>query len=266
VPFYLFGLLLNQFVKKNKLAEMKQFGLIGFPLGHSFSKKYFNEKFQSEGIDARYDLYELNDISDFAALKENAALCGINVTIPYKEKVIEYLDELDETAAQIGAVNVIKFIRNNGVLKLKGYNSDAIGFENSLKPFLKSYHQNALILGTGGASKAIVYVLQKLGIKTTYVSRSPKAGMLTYNELTESVLNDNLLIVNASPVGTFPHSDECPAIPYQFITDKHLLFDVVYNPAETLFLKKGWNRGAKVLNGEGMLVGQAQAAWEIWNK
>jgi len=245
---------------------MKQFGLIGFPLGHSFSKKYFTEMFQSEGIDARYDLYELKDISDFAALKENSALCGINVTIPYKEKIIDFLDELDETAEQIGAVNVVKFIRANGELKLKGYNSDAIGFENSLAPFIKPYHQKALILGTGGASKAIVYVLQKLGIKTTYVSRTPKPGMLTYNELTESVLNDNFLIINASPVGTFPHSDECPAIPYQYITAKHLLFDVVYNPAETLFLKKGWERGAKGLNGEKMLVGQAEAAWKIWNK
>ena len=245
---------------------MKQFGLIGFPLGHSFSKKYFTEKFQREGIDAWYDLYELKNISDFEALKENSALCGVNVTIPYKEQVIEYLDELDETATQIRAVNVVKFIRTNGELKLKGFNSDAIGFENSLAPFIKSYHQKALILGTGGASKAIDYVLKKIGIETTFVSRTPRSGMLTYDELTESVLNDCLLIVNASPVGTFPHSDKCPAIPYQFITDKHLLFDVVYNPAETLFLKKGWERGAKGLNGESMLVGQAEAAWEIWNK
>jgi len=245
---------------------MKQYGLIGFPLGHSFSKKYFTEKFQRESIDAQYNLYELKDISEFAALKENSALCGINVTIPYKELVMAYLDELDETAAQIGAVNVIKFIRNNDGLKLKGYNSDAIGFENSIKPFLQIYHKKALILGTGGASKAIDFTLRKLGIETTFVSRTPKAGRLTYNELSETVLNDNLLIINASPVGTFPHSNECPAIPYQFITDKHLLFDAVYNPAETLFLKKGWERGAKGLNGESMLVGQAEAAWVIWNK
>ena len=245
---------------------MKQFGLIGFPLGHSFSKKYFTEKFQRESIDAQYNLYELKNISDFEALKDNAELSGINVTIPYKQQVIEYLDELDETAAQIGAVNVIKFIRDNAELKLKGYNSDAIGFENSIMPFIKPYHKNALILGTGGASKAIDYVLQKLGIKTTFVSRSSKKGMLTYNELTENILTDYLLIVNASPVGTFPHSDECPAIPYQFLTEKHLLFDVVYNPAETLFLKKGREQGAKGLNGESMLVGQAEAAWEIWNK
>lgn len=245
---------------------MKIFGLIGYPLGHSFSKKYFTDKFQRESIDAQYNLYELKDISEFAALKGNPELCGINVTIPYKEQVIKYLDELDETAAQIGAVNVIKFIHNNAELKLKGFNSDAIGFENSIKPFLKSYHKSALILGTGGASKAIVFVLQKLGIKTTYVSRTPKVGMLTYNELSENILADNLVIINASPVGTFPHFDECPAIPYQYITEKHLLFDVVYNPTETQFLKKGWERRAKGLNGEGMLIGQAEAAWKIWNE
>ena len=245
---------------------MKQFGLIGYPLGHSFSKKFFSEKFQRESIEAQYDLFELESIAEFVTLKENDALNGLNVTIPYKEQVIPYLDELDQTAAQIGAVNVIKFIRANGELKLKGFNSDAIGFENSLNPYLKPYHTKALILGTGGASKAIDYTLRKLGIETTFVTRKPKSGMITYEELSETVLNDNLLIINASPVGTFPHSDECPAIPYQFLTDKHLLFDVVYNPTETLFLKKGWERGAKGLNGQSMLIGQAEAAWKIWNE
>jgi len=245
---------------------MKQFGLIGFPLGHSFSKKYFSEKFLRECIDAHYELFELKNISEFTALKDNALLVGLSVTIPYKEQIIAYLDELDETAAQIGAVNVIKFIRTNGQLKLKGFNSDAIGFENSLTPFLKPYHTKALILGTGGASKAIDFTLRKLGVQTTFVTRHAKAGMLTYEELNECIFNDNLLIVNASPVGTFPHSDECPAIPYQFLTNKHLLFDVVYNPTETLFLKKGWERGAKGLNGENMLIGQAVAAWDIWNE
>lgn len=243
---------------------MKQFGLIGFPLGHSFSKKYFTEKFEREGINARYDLYELKTISEFTALKEITQLSGLNVTIPYKEKIIDYLDELDETAAQIGAVNVIKFIRADGKLTLKGYNSDAIGFESSLKPFLQPFHKKALILGTGGASKAIDYVFQKLGIEATFVSRTAKPGMLTYDHLTKKILGDNLVIVNASPVGTFPHSDECPDIPYYFITDKHLLFDVVYNPAETLFLKKGKVLGAQVLNGEAMLIEQAVASWEIW--
>ena len=176
------------------------------------------------------------------------------------------MNELDETAAKIGAVNVIKFIRSQGKLVLKGYNSDAIGFENSLKPFIQPYHKKALILGTGGASKAIDYTLRKLGIETTYVSRTAKPDMLTYSQLTAEIMADYTVIVNASPVGTFPHSDECPDIPYQLLTDKHLLFDVVYNPAETLFLRKGKEQGAQGLNGEGMLIGQAIAAWEIWNE
>ena len=244
---------------------MKYFGLIGFPLGHSFSKKFFTEKFESENIDAQYDLYELTDISEFEALSKKTVLCGLNVTIPYKEKIIQYLDELDDTAAVIGAVNVIKFIQEGEKLKFKGYNSDAIGFENSISPFLKPYHKKALILGTGGASKAIDYTLRKLGIETTFVSRTVKQNALTYWQLNEDILNDYLIIVNASPVGTFPHSDECPDIPYKFLTNKHLLFDAVYNPAETLFLKKGKEQGAMGLNGESMLTGQAIAAWEIWN-
>jgi len=245
---------------------MEQFGLIGFPLEHSFSKNFFTEKFERENIDARYDLYELTNISDFLALKDKPNLFGLNVTIPYKEKLIPFLDELDETAVKIGAVNVIKFIRTGDKLKLKGYNSDAIGFENSIKPFLKPLHSKALILGTGGASKAIDYTLQKLGIETTFVSRTAKIGMLNYSQVNEKILSENLIIVNASPVGTFPHSDECPEIPYHFLTDKHLLFDVVYNPAETLFLKKGKEHGSQGINGEGMLIGQAMAAWAIWNE
>ena len=245
---------------------MKQFGLIGYPLGHSFSKKFFTEKFERETIDARYDLYELKDIADFAPLKYIEHLCGLNVTIPYKEKVIAFLDELDDTAAKIGAVNVIRFIRKDGQLTLKGYNSDAIGFESSLKPYLQPTHKKALILGTGGASKAIDYTLRKLGIETAFVSRTARPNAFTYNQLTYDVLADYTVVVNASPVGTFPHSDECPNIPYQYLTDKHLLFDVVYNPAETLFMKKGKEQGAVTLNGEAMLVGQAVAAWEIWNQ
>jgi len=245
---------------------MKHFGLIGFPLGHSFSKKFFTEKFKQENIDAQYDLYELANLLELENLLTETELYGLNVTIPYKEQVIQYLDELDDTAAEIGAVNVIKFIRKVGSLSLKGYNSDAIGFENSLAPLLKPYHQKALILGTGGASKAIDYTLRKLGITTTFVSRTAKPDSLTYDQLNEDILNKNLVIINASPVGTFPHADECPNIPYQFLTDKHLLFDAVYNPAETLFLKKGKEQKAQVLNGEEMLTGQAIAAWKIWNE
>ena len=245
---------------------MKQYGLIGYPLGHSFSKKYFTEKFENEHIDARYDLYELDDISKFTTIIENTELNGLNVTIPYKEKVIRFLNELDDSSEKIGAVNVIKFIRQNNKLILKGYNSDAIGFENALKPYLKSYHKNALILGTGGASKAINYVLQKLDIKTTFVSRTTSTGKLTYNELNKLTIDSNLLIVNASPLGTFPNTTQCPDIPYQYLTQNHILFDVVYNPAETLFMKKGKEKGALVINGEGMLTGQALAAWKIWNE
>lgn len=244
---------------------MRKFGLIGLPLVHSFSKVYFNDKFAKEGIDASYELFELNDIAEFNILKEKADLCGLNVTIPYKEKIIPFLDEVDATAAKIGAVNVIQFIRHAGSLKLKGFNSDAIGFENSITPFLKSHHRKALILGTGGASKAIDFVLHKLGIETTFVSRTAKPGVLTYSQLDNEILADHLVIVNASPVGTFPHISESPAIPYQFITPKHLLFDVVYNPYETLFLDRGKEMGAFGLNGEKMLLGQAIAAWEIWN-
>ncbi|HLP06385.1 MAG TPA: shikimate dehydrogenase [Paludibacter sp.] len=244
---------------------MKKYGLIGLPLVHSFSKRFFTEKFEREGIDAQYDLYELQKIADFKELISSVQLGGLNVTIPYKEQIIPYLNELDDTAAQIGAVNVIKFNNTAHGLVLKGFNSDAVGFEKSLVPLLKPYHRNALILGTGGASKAIDYTLRKLGIIPTFVSRTPKPEVLGYWQLTEEVIGANTLIVNASPVGTFPHSDECPDIPYQFITPQHVLYDVVYNPAETLFMKKGAERGAVVLNGEAMLVGQAVAAWEIWN-
>lgn len=245
---------------------MRRFGLIGFPLGHSFSKKYFTEKFLLEGIDARYDLYELKSLDEFTELKVSENLCGLNVTIPYKQQIIPFLDEMDETAAEIGAVNVIKFIRNGNDLKLKGYNSDAIGFLQSIRPYLKPHHNKALILGTGGASLAFDYILRKLGIETIFVSRTPAEGQLSYSDLSETVLNEYPIILNASPVGTFPDVERCPDIPYQYLTSRHLLFDAVYNPAETLFLQKGKAQGTTVLNGEGMLTGQAEAAWKIWNE
>ena len=245
---------------------MRRFGLIGFPLGHSFSKKYFTEKFLLEGIDARYDLYELKSLDEFTELKVSENLCGLNVTIPYKQQIIPFLDEMDETAAEIGAVNVIKFIRDGNDLKLKGYNSDAIGFLQSIRPYLKPHHNKALILGTGGASLAFDYTLRKLGIETIFVSRTPAEGQLSYSDLSETVLNEYPIILNASPVGTFPDVERCPDIPYQYLTSRHLLFDAVYNPAETLFLQKGKAQGTTVLNGEGMLSGQAEAAWKIWNE
>ena len=244
---------------------MNKYGLIGFPLGHSFSKKYFSEKFETGKIDAIYNLYELADISQFTALKDDNTLCGLNVTIPYKEKIIPFLDEVDATAARIGAVNVIKFIRSGNKLLLRGYNSDAVGFEASIKPLLKPHHTKALILGTGGASKAIEFVLTKLNIQTVFVSRNPTSGMISYAELDAETTKDYTVIINATPVGTFPHIDACPDIPYQFLSSEHLVFDVVYNPAKTLFLKKSEQRGATILNGEKMLELQAEAAWKIWN-
>ena len=245
---------------------MRNFGLIGYPLGHSFSKKYFTEKFKKESIDASYELYELADIKHFTELIQSVTLTGLNVTIPHKQNVISYLNELDETAAEIGAVNVIHFIRSNNKTILKGYNTDVIGFMESIRPFMKPYHKKALVLGTGGAAKAMTYGLQKLGLEVRYVSRNPENdNQLSYSDLNKQILEDNLVIVNASPVGTFPNVDVCPDIPYQFLNEKHLLFDAVYNPSETLFLKKGKEKGTVTLNGEQMLVGQAEAAWRIWS-
>jgi len=244
---------------------MKLFGLIGYPLAHSFSKRYFTEKFEKEKINARYDLYELKQIELFSELKKLPELSGLNVTIPYKESILPFLDEIDETALQIGAVNVIKFSGNNKTLKLKGYNSDSIGFENALLPYLQPFHNKALVLGTGGASKAIVFVLKRLGIEVTLVSRTQGIGKIIYEMLDKEIMEQHKLIINATPVGTFPHSEEYPPIPYQFLTPQHFLFDVVYNPAQTLFLKKGKEMGSNGINGEAMLIGQAEASWKIWN-
>jgi len=245
---------------------MRFFGLIGYPLGHSFSKKFFTEKFEKENIHAQYDLYPLENIRQFTNLTTSVELTGLNVTIPYKEQVIPFLDELDATAAEIGAVNVIKFSRKDGKLHLKGYNSDAIGFENAIRPFLKSYHTHALILGTGGASKAIDYTLRKLGITTTFVSRKSSQGILSYQDLNQQVMTDNLLIVNCTPLGMYPNTENCPDIPYDLLSPQHLLYDVIYKPDETLFMKKGKDKGTVTVNGLEMLYGQAVAAWEIWNR
>ena len=247
---------------------MKKYGLIGFPLGHSFSRNYFNNKFADEKIDAEYVNFEIPSIQDFRrVIEENPNIYGLNVTIPYKQQVIPYLDELDADAEEIGAVNVIKFIREAGQkLKLVGYNSDVVGFMGSIKPLLKSHHRKALILGTGGASKAIVYGLRKLGISSVFVSRTKKEGMLTYDDLTPEIMQEFTVIINCTPVGMFPHTDACPALPYECLTGKHLLFDLIYNPEETLFMKKGAAQGAITKNGLEMLLLQAIGAWSIWNK
>ena len=249
---------------------MDKYGLIGYPLKHSFSIVYFNEKFRAENIDAEYVNFEIPRIEEFMeVIDENPDLCGLNVTIPYKEQVIPYLDELDKDTAKIGAVNVIKIIRQpKGKVKLVGYNSDIIGFTRSIEPLLKpDVHTHALILGTGGASKAIFRGLENLGIKSTFVSRTKKNDeVMTYEGLTPEVMQQYKIIVNCTPVGMYPKVDECPAIPYDQLTTDHLLYDLLYNPDETLFMKKGRAQGATVKNGLEMLLLQAFAAWEIWHR
>lgn len=269
LAFAVMGLMLVVFVVRFILLRWqrrKMYGLIGYPLGHSFSKRYFTEKFKKESINARYDLYELPELDGLTEVLKNKKLFGLNVTIPYKEKVFKYIDRLDKTAEAIGAVNVLKIERNKKSTTITGYNTDVIGFSNSIKPGIKPYHKKALILGTGGASKAIRYALNDMGIETTYVSRTAKEGVLTYSALTKEIMEDYLVIVNCTPLGTYPKTDECPDIPYQFLTGKHLLFDAVYNPPETLFMKKGKEQGAETINGQQMLTGQAEAAWKIWNE
>ncbi len=240
---------------------MRHFGIIGFPLMQSFSAKYFNEKFAREGIDAEYSLYPL-DKGEWAKGEPLKTLLnsldGMNVTIPYKQAVIPYLERLDETAAVIGAVNVI--------CRHVGYNTDCLGFMDSIRPLLHAEDKNALVFGTGGASKAVCYGLRKLGVEPTLVSRTPKAGMLGYADLTKEVMARHTVLVNSTPLGMMPDTDSCPDIPYEYISAQHLLFDCIYNPEETLFLRKGRAQGARTKNGMEMLFGQAKAAWAIWNK
>ena len=241
---------------------MIKFGIIGYPLGHSFSRGFFTEKFAREGIDAQYLNFEIPDVTMLLdVLRENPELRGLNVTLPHKQAVIPLLNELSDEAREIGAVNVIR-VRDG---KLKGFNSDIIGFTESIKPLLKPHHKKALVLGTGGASKAICVGLRRMGIEWTYVSRTPREGMLTYSNLTPEVMREYTVIVNCSPVGMFPKVDEAPAIPYELLTPEHLLFDCVYNPEDTLFLKRGREQGAKGKNGLEMLHLQAVASWKMWH-
>ena len=250
---------------------MNTYGLIGFPLKHSFSAKFFTEKFAREGIDAEYLNFEIADILQLReVILFNQRLRGLNVTIPYKEQVIPFLNEITPEAEKIGAVNVIKIERRPNDMyhhKLTGYNTDYVGFKNSISPMLRpETDHNALILGTGGASKAVAQALSDLGLRWKYVSRAPHEDRFTYNQLSAEVLAQYTVIVNCSPVGTFPHADECPDIPYSLLSPGHILYDLIYNPSETLFLKKGKAQGATVKNGAEMLELQALAAWEIWRK
>lgn len=255
---------------------MKQFGLIGYPLSHSFSKQYFTDKFEKLGLaDHSYELFPLENITDLPQLiAANPNLVGLNVTIPYKQSVIPFLDELDDTAKAVGAVNTIKIIkspllgRGDLGVRLYGYNTDVIGFAQSLKPLLHPHHERALILGTGGAAKAVAYVLKGLGIQYYFVSRQKQnlPNSLTYADLNEAVFNACKLVVNTTPVGMHPNEEEAPALPYQFFSPQHLAYDAVYNPASTLFMQQAAQHGAHTVNGLNMLYMQAEAAWNIWNK
>ncbi|WP_026775202.1 shikimate dehydrogenase [Polaribacter sp. Hel_I_88] len=247
--------------EKNKL-----FGLLGKNISYSFSRGYFTDKFEKLKLKkSKYVNFDLQNIEDFPKIiDENEHLKGINVTIPYKEEIIPFLSKVDKTAKKIGAVNTIKFTKRGN---LKGYNSDVVGFENSLLPLLKKHHKKALILGTGGASKAIAFALKRNGITYKFVSRNPEGKKeISYDSLTQEVIEKHTIIINSTPLGTFPDVDKCPNIPYQFITKNHILYDLIYNPAISTFLSKGKEKGAITKNGLQMLELQAEESWRIWNQ
>jgi shikimate dehydrogenase len=245
---------------------MRLYGLIGFPLGHSFSVPYFAKKFEREAIEAEYRNFPLEDISAFEVLLQTETqLAGLNVTVPYKQKVIPYLDSLSETAESIGAVNTISFLPGQKGPRLKGYNTDVAGFRRSLEEHLQKQHKSALVLGTGGSSLAVCHVLDQMGMAYTRVSRSAGKDKIAYRELTGRSMAENLLIINTTPLGMYPDVESAPDLPYHILTPKHLLFDLVYNPPLTRFLSLGEARGAKIVNGYDMLIYQAEASWKIWN-
>ena len=244
---------------------MRTFGLIGYPLSHSFSKLFFTKKFERELIrDTAYELFPIAEIAGLEELLQNPDLAGLNVTIPYKVAVLPFVGELDPAAADIGAVNCLKIIQSTKGPEVKGFNTDAYGFEESLKPLLQAHHQQALILGDGGAASAVKYVLNKLGIRYRTVLRKPKPDALLYADLDQSLLESHTIIINTTPLGTFPNVDDCPNIPYEYLSAKHLAYDLVYNPEETLFLKMVKEKGGTIKNGLEMLELQAERSWEIW--
>ncbi|WP_299314045.1 shikimate dehydrogenase [uncultured Aquimarina sp.] len=242
---------------------MNIYGLLGRDIGYSFSKNYFSNKFNKEELKCQYQNFDLQTIDKLKTIIQQAEVKGMNVTIPYKQEVIPYLDKLDPIAKEIGAVNVIKF-ESNG--KLTGYNSDFYGFTESLKPLLNTAIKKALILGTGGASKAIAYALDNLNIEYVFVSRNPDFKELSYNDLDEDIIKDFKLIINCTPLGTHPDVENYPDIPYEYLGDNHVLYDLIYNPEETTFIKKGKQKGATTSNGLNMLILQAEKSWEIWNQ
>ncbi|MBR6188886.1 MAG: shikimate dehydrogenase [Prevotella sp.] len=245
---------------------MDKYGLIGYPLGHSFSVNYFNQKFADEGINAKYINFEIPTVDQIIeVVSANPELKGLNVTIPYKERVIEFLDQLSPEARAIGAVNVIRVTHEGGKIRMKGFNSDVIGFTQSIEPMLENYHKKALVLGTGGASKAICYGLKNLGLETVCVSRYERPKTICYKDITPEVVKEYNVIVNCTPLGMFPKTEQCPQLPYEALDEKNILYDLVYNPDVTLFMKKGAERGAQVKNGLEMLLLQAFVSWEMWN-
>ncbi len=246
---------------------MRKFGLIGYPLGHSFSKKYFTEKFLNEHLtDCSYENYPLPNIGQFPKLiTEEPDLCGLNVTIPYKSEIIRFLDVIEPEAKEIGAVNVLKLKRFDGQITLSGYNSDVTGIRNSLLPYINNNIRNAIVLGTGGSSKAVCHVLKKFGFHVTLISRSKKHGILAYSDINSVLINNSELIINTTPLGMFPDTESRPDIDYNLLTKKHILFDLVYNPQITSFLKKGVVQGCTIISGLKMLHSQAEKSWEIWN-
>jgi len=243
----------------------KRFGLLGRNISYSFSKGYFTEKFNNENFEGyTYENFDIPEITAFPEIIKNTPdLKGLNVTIPYKEVVIPYLDKLSKKATEIGAVNTIKITKKG---KLKGYNTDYYGFKKSLKPLLQPHHKKALILGTGGASKGVAYALKELGILYTFVSRNEKENAIGYDRINTTTFDNYQIIINSTPVGTSPNTEAFPLIPYEYFTEKHIAYDLIYNPAETQFLKKAAARGAQTKNGQDMLIFQAEKAWKIWNK
>jgi len=245
---------------------MDKYGLIGYPLGHSFSINYFNQKFADEGINAKYMNFEIPTIDALTeVLDSNPELKGLNVTIPYKQKVMDFLDQISPEARAIGAVNVIRVTHVGNDIRLKGFNSDVIGFTQSIESMLEKHHKKALILGTGGASKAVDFGLKSLGLETVYVSRYRRPETICYEDITPDVVREYNVIVNCTPVGMYPNTEECPALPYEAMDENNILYDLIYNPDETLFMKRGAERGASVKNGLEMLLLQAFASWEFWN-
>jgi shikimate dehydrogenase len=246
---------------------MRKYGLIGFPLGHSFSKQYFTNKFILEAIqDCEYENYELSDLIMLTTLlKENNNICGLNVTIPYKTEVIKFLDSVDSEALEAGAVNVIKIFSTQDRRFLKGFNTDIYGFRETLVPYLNSSVKSALVFGTGGSSKAVAYVLRKLGLSVTFVSRNAGADSVKYSDINDKIISENRLIVNTTPLGMHPDIHSFPDFNYQWLSNNHILYDLVYNPERTQFLEKGKEQGCTVITGKEMLILQAEKSWSIWN-